>query len=339
MPDWGGYYTAEFAIAKVDTKTWTASATTRPVTSMSISRSCTDAVSKLESISVEAVGEFEDGWYEAMMIVGPDSVQKVPLGVFRLESSSATYNHGVRFVKAKGESVLSPADGVKIATGEYAPMGADGAEYAASMLRRAFAAPVVTGGSFKLANHIVFGIGMTCLEAVWLILRAGNHCMQLEGNGTVRIMPMPSEPSIDLGRVNSDLLIPGVTEDADISKVCNRYYAVEGGTIAVATNDDPNSRVSRRNVGYWRDTVDKKPVRINGETLQEYAARKLMEQTRITRKISYTREYYPGVHPFSLVKGGSPSVGFDGNMRVMTQQLNCDYGITVNETVEAEVAL
>lgn len=48
---------------------------------------------------------------------------------------------------------------------------------------------------------------------------------------------------------------------------------------------------------------------------------------------SYTREFSPNVHPFSIVRGMLPERGLDGDYRVRTQKLTCDRGITVQEEV------
>lgn len=51
--------------------------------------------------------------------------------------------------------------------------------------------------------------------------------------------------------------------------------------------------------------------------------------------LAYRREWQPGVHPFSIVRGVLPESGFDGDYRVKTQRLTCGKGIVVEETLEA----
>ena len=48
---------------------------------------------------------------------------------------------------------------------------------------------------------------------------------------------------------------------------------------------------------------------------------------------SYTREYAPNVHPFSVVRGMMPERALDGLYRVRTQKLSCTHGVTVQEEV------
>ena len=51
--------------------------------------------------------------------------------------------------------------------------------------------------------------------------------------------------------------------------------------------------------------------------------------------VTYTREWAPGVHPFSVVRGALPERGLDGLYRVASQKFTCDKGVQVEETVEA----
>ena len=189
---------------------------------------------------------------------------------------------------------------------------------------------MVVEGGFTLASNVVFGVGMSCLEAAWLILDAGGLCVQLDGEGAAHVRPKPTNPAVDLSHVNADLLVPGVVTDADLSMVKNRYYAIENGQVAVAENVDygPASYNAR---GYWDDIVDTSPIRVNGETLQAYAERKLAEQSAVKKQVKYTREFYPGIAPFSVVGFG------ERNMSVVSQALACDFGVTVAETAEMEV--
>jgi len=50
--------------------------------------------------------------------------------------------------------------------------------------------------------------------------------------------------------------------------------------------------------------------------------------------ITYSREWSPGVYPYSLVRGALPGSGLDGDYRVTTQRLTCGCGILVEESVK-----
>ena len=191
--------------------------------------------------------------------------------------------------------------------------------------------------SFTIVEDLVFDIGCSYLEATWTILNAAGWCMQIDGLGVVTIMPKPSEPSLDLGGTNAGLLIPGVDDDFSIIDVPNRYYAVDDGEVAVATNDDPTSIAGYQQRGRWVDLVDNSPVLVDGESLQMYANRKLAEASTVVRTFSYTREFWPDVYPFDIIHASLPSNGIEGDLRVMTQSLECGLGVVVTETSGLEV--
>jgi len=50
--------------------------------------------------------------------------------------------------------------------------------------------------------------------------------------------------------------------------------------------------------------------------------------------ITYSREWQPGVLPYSIVRGSLPEYGLDGDYRVSTQRLTCGCGILVEEGVK-----
>ena len=325
MAEWGRGYTSKICIARIDTRTWTASTDLIPVDSLSINRNCTDDVPLLVSATLTMSGELSTGWYEVVLIA--NDTEKVPLGCFLFEVVKRDLDYNSVVVEAKGSSVLRPANSTKIQIGEYAAVGSDGAEVAAQFLKRSVLAPVKVDGGFTVDRNVVFGVGMSCLEAAWLLLDAGGFCMQINGDGEIHIKPKPTEPEIDLTQLNADLLLPGVQNDYDLSQVKNRYIAIENGMSAIAENRS-NGAASYEARGFWDDVVDTAPIRVNGESLQAYAERKLEEQAAVTESYSYNREFYPGVMPFSVVSYN------DHTLVVTSQTLTCEVGVTVAETAE-----
>jgi hypothetical protein len=116
--------------------------------------------------------------------------------------------------------------------------------------------------------------------------------------------------------------------------VPNRFTALERGEMATAVNEtgSPASRDAR---GYWHDETDDAPKRVNGETLAAYAARRLEELSIVPDERTYTREWWPGVLPGSVVRGSME--GLSGDMRVESQEIECSHGLTVQEAASREV--
>lgn len=334
--DWTDGYTSEWSVYSVNTDTWADDSVIDGVMSVSVSRDGTDSTPLIETGTMELTADsFDWAWCRIYMTASQGDTVRIPMATLLFEKQSSRVEKGARTISARGRSVLQPAADVKLARGSYAPAGADGAAHAAALIADCTPAPVVVHGSFTLTDDVVFDLGSSALDAAWLLLNAGNWCMQVEGDGTIHVLPMPTEPSLELDRANAGLLIPGVDDDFSIVDIPNRYYAVSDSEVAVAVNEDGVAGHIAR--GRWVDVVDSSPVLVDGESLEMYAARKLREASTITRKYSYTREFWPDVVPFSMVRATLPANGIEGNLRVLTQSLTCGKGVTVSEVAGMEV--
>ena len=340
--DWANVYSSYWRVMHVNPSTWEDTTPLEGIKSVRINRDCTDDASLLEAGTLESVNpigeDFEEGWYRIEMVVKQGiSLSRFPIATLLLESDSGKFNRNHDYKSIDGYSVLQPAKDRKILVGTYAPKGVDGAEYVASLLRECTPAPVITEGSFILEEHVVFGVGVTYIEAAWLILDAANWCMKIQGDGTIVICEKPSTTSLLLNRVNTRLLQPEVSYEKNLSGIPNRYIAIQGNTSATAMNDDPISKTSIQTRGRIIDEIDTDPIRINGETLQGYVERKLEELSTTVKMFSYRREYWPDILPYDIVEGSLNEIGLSGYFRVLSQAITCDHGIVVDERVGMEV--
>jgi len=332
--DYSKVYTAEFSMRSFDVQSWSDDGPPMTVSSMSVSASATDSCSLLKTATVETDEPLETGWYKLYMTATQAGSVRVPLGVYLFSNRSTKYDRGIGASTASGYSPLKPAMSAKMPLGSYAPMGADGAMLAAKYISECIPVPVHVQGGFELSQHVVFPQGCSYLEAAWLMVDSAGWAMTVDGDGEVWVTPMPTEPALNLGRLEGYMLMPGVSEQVD-DLVPNRYYAVQGSSVAVAENVSAGP-TSYRQRGFWVDEIDTSPVRVNGETLQAYADRRLVESCIRTRRVSYEREFAPGVEPLSIVRCSIPEEGLDGDARVVSQKLDCSYGIKVSETIEFE---
>lgn len=340
MADWRGGYSAEWSVERVNVSTWDDSGSLDGVLEVSVDRDCSDDVPLLETGSMRldlGSSDFECQWCRVYMTVEESGRERVPMATLLFEKVSSHAEKGVYLVEARGRSVLQPAADRKVPRGSYAPAGCDGAAYVGGLISECTPAPVSVEGSFTIVDDLVFDIGISYLEAAWKVLNAAGWCMQVDGRGGITVREKPTVPSLELSGANAGLLIPGVDDDFSIVDVPNRYYAVDDSEVAVASNEDEASEASYPNRGRWVDYVDTSPVPVNGESLEMYAARKLIEASTITRRFSYTREYWPGVFPFSIVRASLKDNGIEGDLRVISQQLSCGRGVTVSEVSGMEV--
>lgn len=339
--DWTGGYSCEWRVSYVDPDTWADAGRVPGVTSVSVDRDGGGDAPLIETGSMEVDGEFgqTERWCRISMVAEQGGRVREDVATLLFCASKSTASHGSATSTADGWSVLKPCADVSMPRGAFAPKGCDGAAWAADLLSRHTPAPVTAEGSFTLNEHLVFNLGSTVLDAAWEVLRAGDFVVQIHGDGTVHVVPRPEDPALVLDKARAALLVPGVSDELDYSGIPNRILAYDGGESATAENHDAASPVSYESRGRWVDVVETSPTRVNGESLASYAKRRLADESKAARSRTYTREWWPGVYPYSLVRGSLPSVGLDGDMRVVSQGLACGAGVTVTETAEQEVRL
>lgn len=339
MTDWAGSYAIEYRLYRVDDRTWAEAETVSVLRSAHIERT---AESQIESASLMVTGEgLETGYYRLSALVEQDGItEQHHLGTYQCLASGSESNRGIDAVTVVGRSVLYPAKAKRFDRGCSAPVGCDGVDFAASMLEPLLKAPVMASGSFRLESGYTFEIGSSVLDGIWRVLNAGGWCIQISGAGSVSVVPKPSQPSLVLDGAGTSLLLPSIKSEADYSNVFNTYTAIDGINHVKIINDDPASPTSTVSLGFENDApFDVSPMRIDGETLASYAARKLAESSVIKKSRVYSREYQPSVLPFSIVRGTRQSVGTDADMRVYRQAIDVQRGsrLKVTEQANSEV--
>lgn len=341
MIDWSKSYTAAWRVFRVDEFTWADAELIGDIDSIQITRSCSSNAPMLESGTMTLTGNFERGYYRIVMHATQDvTTERVDVATMLCESTKALRDYGTVQPNIACNSVLYPAYTQRILDGLYIPEKADVAQFVAELLRGCLKAPVEVEGGFTINEFYWFEFGIRILEAAWQALNLGGFVMQIDGRGVVHIRPRPSTPALDLDGANIALLNQKVQTDFNTSDVPNRYIAKSDGTVAIAVNDSQESDVSTVNRGYIYDYIDDSPATVDNETLPQYAIRRLHElSTAVCETRTYTREYWPDVYPFDVVRGSLSSIGIDGNMRVTNQTLSCKESITVSEQAAREVDL
>lgn len=334
--DWTKSYTSEWRVFRVNRDTWADDEKINNVDSIEVLK--TDDGDEIESGSMEITGNLESDYYRVVLTAEQGGeVARVDVATLLFVAKGGEYNFGVDATDVDGFSVLHPASTTSVLIGEYAPAGANGAQYAADLLATAINAPIEVEGSFVLNEHVVHELGSSILSAVWAVLNAGDFVIQIDGRGVVHIRQKPTEPSLVIDNATSGLLMSGIGLTADDSEIPNRYIVIDGMNITIAENNDPSSIVSSNVRGYYVDVIDTSPTPVNGETYSEYAERMLKKESILNEEKEYTREFAPNVYPYSIIR--ATLNGLDGDMRVNSQSINCGNGITVDEKVSREIKL
>lgn len=321
MIDWGKGYASVTRVFRLDPNTWEAAGNLERVFSVSVECDCTDKVPLLQSGSMGVdSSEFTPGYYriETLATQGSSS-ERASIATLWFEASEYRNLGGRVEVSCEGRSVLWPASSRHMTKGSFVPAGADGAEIARELLSECLDAPVTAYGSFKLADNLVFSIGSTYLQAAWQLVDAAGWIISVDGDGNVGIMQPPYIPK-DI----SELVLQDVRDKVK-TNIPNVYIAMNGDEVSRAENDDPKSKTSTANMPI-NDILDTTPTMLEGESLDEYAKRKLRESSEAEIERDYVRSFVPGIVPFTPVYDGSWS-GF-----VLRQSLTIGAGITVSET-------
>lgn len=334
--EWSRPYSAEWRVFRVNRKTWADAESVSNIDSINVTRTADGSM--IESATVSVTGDIQPDYYRLVMVAtqGGD-VERVNVATMLFDVTDDTINYGSQEKSVDGFSVLYPAATTAITIGEYAPAGADGAKHAAELLEKTINAPVEISGSFTLNDNIVYEVGSSVLECVWNILNSGGFTIQVDGAGIVQIKQTPTEPSLILDTASSVMLQNQIRVASDLSEIPNRYIVIDDSYVTVAVNDSPDSIVSTVSRGYNVDIIDTAPTLINGETYGEYANRMLKKASVLREEYSYVREYAPNVYPYSIVKSSLSNM--NGNLRVQSQTITCDHGITVSEKAFKETNL
>lgn len=333
MTDYARGYTTSWRVRRIDEEMWLPVGEVGGIDAVTVKTATADGAPLLMSGDIEATGKLDEGWYRVDVGAGQGSSQAMePIATLLLSSDGAEWERGTWGGGLSGRSVLAYAAERKFAPGEYAPKGSDGAAFAAKLLRECIPAPVSVEGSFALSEHVVFNIGATYLDGVWQILNAAGWCMQIAGDGEVAIKAKPTEPAIRIGNAERGLLMPTISKFTPISNVPNVFKAYENSQVAVARNDDPSSPTSTMARGREIQAVEDSPSRIDGESLQAYAERRLSELSAISEKADIERSFTPGIRPYDIVRVDLVEQEMIGDYMVLSQTIECSHGVTVGET-------
>lgn len=342
--NWAKPYNASYRLYGVSRDTWSdawsGGTTLKEVSAASVECDLSKDLLQSGSVTIDLhPGEvFERGYYRLVMVTEQmGGHERFDVSTLYYTTSTRNTLKGLVTMPLVGRSVLYPASRRKMIAGSYAPMGVDGAAYAAELLSACILAPVTVHGGFTLDQHVVHEVGTTYLEAASDVLAIGGFCIRIDGHGNVTIQESPSQPDESLGFV-ADIIQPSTNDTLDTSAIHNRYTAIDGSQTVTVTNDDPDSEVSTVSRGYYDDEVDTSPQRINGETLTHYATRKLAEQSIARRTYTYSREYVDGLSVGDIIP-----ITINGDavtLRSERQGLSCTAsGIVVSEQASMEVAL
>lgn len=328
--DWNKGFTAACYMSVIDRDTWR-DAGRIEITEGSISKSNEGLMESASVVCVE-YDQGEERWIRIWMDARQEgAAEHVALFTGLAVSPDRDINGRLTTNEVTCYSVLKPAKDVLLPRGWYAPAGANGAELAARLLAATPAPKTVEEGSPLLQNTYIAENGESNLSMAQKILEAINWRIRIEGDGTINICQKASTISASFDNVANDCIEPKVKASYDWFSAPNVFRAVKDGRSAVATDDSADSIFSTRsrNREIWKEESN---CKLNtNESLEEYAARRLMELQNVTYSVSYDRRYNPSVMVSDLIRIHYPEQAISGVFVVKSQSIDISRGGRTSE--------
>ena len=208
----------------------------------------------------------------------------------------------------------------------------------------------ITPSAATLAGALVWDPGTTKLRIVNDLLNvAGYFSLYTDGNGQFRAEPYvkPASRPIRWEFLDGDTAIysPDFTKDVDLFSIPNKFIAVgqgDGTTAALtstATNDDASSPYSTVSRGRTITTVETGVEAADQTTLDNYAARRLIELTSPTSSVDVSHAFVPGMAVNNVVRLRSVPAGVDARHVVTKTKVSFDPTALATSTLQEVVDL
>ena len=231
-------------------------------------------------------------------------------------------------------SVLKPAQDVLLERGWYAPMKTDTAAIIRSLMSNTPAPIDIADGIPQLSSNIIAEDGENALSMTDAIVTAVGWRLMVTGYGRIQVKPLAESSSITIGSTMYDIIERKLEVSYDYYECPNVFRAVSDNEHYVARDDDPNSIFSTVSRGreIWAEETNCDLY--EGESIEFYAKRRLLELQQVGHNVDYNRRFVPGIAPSDIVTLSYPEQGVDGQYIVVSQDLDLINGCSVSEEVQ-----
>lgn len=286
-----------------------------------------------ESADVDCVS-YDKGeqWIRIWMDVRQNGeAAHIPMFTGLATSPSDDINGSVTNNSLECYSVLKPAQDVLLPRGWFAPSGITGTTVISDLLDVTPAPLEIEKNAPKLKQNIIAEEGETNLSMIEKILTAIDWRIIISGDGHIKICPKASKSLLRLSSLENDSIEPKLSKGYDWFRCPNVFRAVSGDESATAIDDSELSSLSTVNRGreIWAEETS---CELNdGETLYEYAERRLKESQKVSEIVSYDRRFYPDVFVSDLITLHYPEKKIDGVFQITSQRIEIGYGAKTTE--------
>lgn len=328
--NWESGYKAEFYACFIDPESWN-DIERFEITDGSVDRS-EDNLRQSASLTCTDYDEMSERWVRIYM----DAVQSGNVthnALFTGLATSPSRDISGTVIKRDLDcySVLKPCEDILLQRGYYVPAGRNGALAIQELLSVTPAPVEIDGKAPSIADAIVAEDDETNLTMTEKVLDAINWRMQIQGDGTIVLSPVDTEPVAEFSPLALDIVETSLSVERDWFDCPNVFRATLNEMSATARDDDPDSALSTVNRGreIWaQDEADLS----DSETLAEYAARMLKEAQDVSETAKFTRRYLPNVNVGDYVRIDYPQL--QGVFKVSSQSIELSYNGRTSEVVK-----
>lgn len=330
--DWSKGFEASYYMTVVDRQTWRDTERLE-ITGGNISRSMTGLRQSADVTCVKYDQETERYiriWFDARQ---DGEMEHVPLFTGIATSPKKQIDGVLVKNPVQCYSVLKPAEDVFLPRGWYAPAGVSCESILRKLLAVTFAPVDVYPNAPALQQPIIAESGENHLTMIDKVLLSIGWRIIIDGRGQISILPQTSEAVIRYDPAENDAIEPQISVERDWYSCPNVFRATMSNVSAIATDNREDSPLSIANRGreVWKE--DTSCTLNDGETITEYARRRLRESQEIAVTIQYDRRYNPDVFPSDVVNLHYPKQEIDGLYVVTKQSITLGYGCRTAETV------
>jgi len=329
MINYSNGISATYYAARVNPQTW-ADAEELPIVSGKITKKASSSLVVSADITVrEDIGP--DEWIRVYMIAEQGGArERIPLFTGIASNPKREIKGNTQEYDMDCYSILKVANDILLPLGWFAPARTKGGELIKILLSDLPCPVELDEGSPNIISSFVAGDSDSKLSVAQEIAEAINWQIKVHGDGSVRICPKPLTIAGTFDNIENDIVETSVSDNRDIFSVPNVLRVTLSGSAATARDDDPDSVYSTVNRGreIWKQEAAKLAA---GESLGEYAMRRLKELQNPSRKLDYTRRFQPDVDVNDLVSIIYPKQGIGDVFRVQSQTIELSHGSKVKE--------
>lgn len=332
--EWKNGFTARYYYTVIDVSTW-CDKEQYELKSGNVSKTTS---SLMESADIDITTLQAEG--EVWIRIWLDAIQKaggegVPIFTGLMAVPETEWDGYRKVYKAECYSVLKPANDVLLPKGWYISAGANGADAVEELLIDVGPAPITKdAGSPALSETIIAGKGETNLSMAIKILNAIGWRLRITGDGTIQICQKAEAPAKRFDAEYNDVVELNITDTKNWFSCPNVFRATSNGKTAIARDDSETSQYSTVSRGreVWMEEDNCNLA--EGESISEYAARRLREEQSPARICNYARRFFPDIYPGDVITLHYPAQNIDGNFRIRSQQIELGYNARTEEESE-----